>query len=344
MFRTRTFVLALVGFALVSQVANRAVAQKVIVSRGFNYAIASFASGAERQAQPNLWVFEVQYKSLRMVEIPITDKKTGVKKKELIYYLVYKVVNRVIEQKSDDPERTPVNDFDKTPVPETFVPEIVFASNDNGDRRSIKDSIIPEAQKFIQAREQRKLFKGIKLLNTVEIVRKVPQAVPSADKEPPTLYGVAIFRGVNPATDFFTLYLSGFSNGYKLVNGPVSYDDLKAMADADELKVGDQIWEGNLKVDWKGAVEVGNLFKENNDPPANADTTQYYYTVTPVRADDNTQIWRKTIIQKYRRPGDRINQKEQEIRVDGDARWIFVPDDIDLSTDTPVSTAQGVSP
>jgi hypothetical protein len=335
MHRTRCFCLALLAFTFIGTNIDAVQAQEVAVTRGFNFALASFATGAERQAQPNLWVFEIQYKTLRMIKMPITDKKTGVKKDEILYYLVYKIVNRVIEQKQADPEKTPVNSFDKSPVPETFVPEITFATNDNGDRRAIPDSIIPEAQKYIERRERRKL------LNTVDIVRKIPQAVAADVKDPPTLHGVAIFKGVNDDTDFFTLYLAGFSNGYKLVKGPVSYDRLKALVASDGLQVGDQVWTGNIKQDWKGAVDVGDLFNDQNEPPANAADTQYFYTVTPARADQTTQVWRKTVMQKYWRPGDRFDQDEREIRNRDEPRWIYIPDDIDLEQESPATASNG---
>lgn len=337
MSRTRVVLLVLFALAIVGQPTDQVVAQETIASRGFNYLVPSFASGAERQGQPNLWVFEIETKNLRMVEIPITDAKTGEMKNELLYYLVYKIVNRIVEQNPEDPEKTPVNAFDKSPVPETFVPEITFASNDNGDRRAVRDSVIPEAHKFIEGRERRKL------LSTVDIVQKVPQAVPLDDKAPPEIYGVAVFRGVNPDTDYFTLYLSGFSNGYKLVNGPVTYDELKTLAGSGDLKLGDQVWNGNIKADWQGAVEVGDLFNPRNDPPADAETAQYFYAVTPKRAGKSTQVWRKTVVQKYWRPGDRFNQNEKEIRNEDEPRWIYVPDDIDLKKESPVATAQSAS-
>ncbi len=56
--------------------------------------------------------------------------------------------------------------------------------------------------------------------------------------------------------------------------------------------------------------------------------TQWYYTVTPDRADDTTTIWRKTLVQKYWRPGDELEQNEREIRTQGEPRWIYRPDDI----------------
>jgi hypothetical protein len=334
MYRTRVYCLALLALAFLGQKSESVHAQETTLTRGFNFAVGSFASGAERQAQPNLWVFEIQYKTLRMVKIPITNKKTGVKKNEILYYLVYKIINRAIEQKPNDPEKTPINQFDKSPVPETFVPEITFASNDNGVRRVIADSIIPEAHKYIEGRERRKL------LNTVEIVRKIPQAVPTDQKDPPALHGVAIFKGVNDDTDFFTLYFAGFSNGYKLVKGPYSYDQLTVLVENDSLQVGDQVWDGNVKSDWVGAVDVGDLFNVNNEPPADADK-QYFHTVTPARSDKNTQVWRKSVVQKYWRPGDRFDQDEREIRNRDEPHWIYIPDDVDLSKEAPATASNG---
>lgn len=321
--------------AICGSLVQTATAQKPVGVKGFDYQALPFASGEERQAQVDLWVFELQFRSLRMIEVNITDPRTKLKKNELIYYLVYRAVNREIERKTDASDTVPVNDYDKDPVPDLFIPQITLVTNDNGERTVVPDSIIPEAQAAIQARER------IKLVNSVQVVQRIPQAVPVDATDPPAIYGVAMFRNVNPKTDFFTLFLSGFSNGYKLVKGPVAYADLQVLADAGEIDVSDQIWNGDFESTWRAAAEVGDLFDDKGLLPSDADSSQWYYTVPPDRADDNVTVWRKTLIQNYWRPGDEFKQNEREVRGQGDPRWIYRPDDAlpPAAVAAPVSTA-----
>lgn len=307
--------------AILDACAQSAVAQKPLGIKGFDFLAVPVASGEERQAQIDLWVFELQFRSLRMIELPITDPRTGAKKNELIYYLTYRAINREIERKEDLSDTVPVNVYDRDPVPDLFIPEITLVSNDNGVRKAVPDSIIPEAQFAIGKRERIRV-----LANSIQAVQKIPPSVPVNATDPPAIYGVAMFRDVNPETDFFTLFMSGFSNGYKLVKGPVAYADLQVLVDADEIRVNDQIWNGSFESNWTAAAEVGDLFNADGLPPANADT-QWYYSVPPDKADDNVTVWRKTLVQKYWRPGDAADQNEREIRAQGDPRWIYRPDD-----------------
>jgi hypothetical protein len=311
-----------------------AVAQKPLGVKGFDFLAAPFASGEERQAQNDLWVFELQFRSLRLIELDVTDPRTRMKKKELIYYLTYRAVNREIERQEDLSDTVPVNVYDKDPVPDLFIPQITLVSNDNGVRIAVPDSIIPEAQAAIQRRERIRV-----LVNSVTAVQRIPPVVAVDATDPPAIYGIAMFRNVNPETDFFTLFLSGFSNGYKLVKGPVAYADLQVLADAGEIRVNDQIWNGDFETRWQAAAGVGDLFKEGAVPPADADTTQWYYTVPPEKADDTVVVWRKTLIQKYWRPGDKFKQNEREVRAQGDPRWIYRPDDAPDKPQSDVTTA-----
>jgi len=333
MSRNLLFTLALIssGFAVLAS----APAQEnpvTPVGRGFDFLVKPVASGEERQSQPDLWVFELQMKSLRMLEVELTEPGTNRKKKELVYYLVYRAINREIDRRQDDPERTPVNEYDKEPIPDLFVPQITLVTSDNGKRTVVPDSILPEAQKAIQLREK------MKLSNSVEAVRRIPPVVSADTPDSQAIHGVAIFRNVDPDTDYFTIFMSGFSNGYKLVKGPVTYTDLEDGVRGGTIQPGDQIWNGALDSEWQAAAGVGNLFRPNASRPADADTAQWFYTVPAERSDDTVTTWRKTLTQKYWRPGDRFDQNEAEVRREGDSRWIYRPDD-DVAPDNGTATA-----
>lgn len=300
---------------------NSILAQEASTKGGFDVVALPVATGEERQAQPDLWIFELHFKSLRMIEVEITDSRTGTRKPELLYYLVYQAINREIDRKEQEEDIRPVNDLGENPQADFFIPQISLVTTDNGNRTVVKDSIIPEAQRAISRRE------GLRLLNSVEAAQQIPPAVPKDTEDPESFYGVAIFKGVPADTDYFTLFFAGFSNGYKLVKGPVTYDELKSIADAGRLLVSDQVWNGDLTSEWRAAAQVGDLLRPNKFPPDGASTQQWYYTVTNDRVDDSVTVWRKTLIQDYWRPGDSFDQNEREIRSKGQPRWIYRPDE-----------------
>lgn len=320
----------IVAFAVLGSVA---IAQQIDSSKGFDVVAKPVATGEERQAQPDLWIFELHFKSLRMIEVEVTDARTGTKKPEIFYYLVYRAINREIDRKQQDEEIRPINDLGENPPANFYVPQISLVTTDNGKRTVIRDSIIPEAQRAISQREQ------LPLLNSVEATQPVPETVPLDAEDPESFYGVAIFKGVPDDTDYFTLFLSGFSNGYKLVKGPISYDELKQLGDNGKLLVSDQVWNGNLDAEWRAAAQVGDLLRPDKFPPDGAADQQWYYTVTNDRVDDEVIVWRKTLIRDFWRPGDSFDQNEREIRAKGLPRWVYRPDDAGKPASDAVETA-----
>lgn len=297
-------------------------AQQVKPSRGgFDVTLEARATGEERNNQSNLWVFEVQFKSLRMVSVPTTDAKTGQKVDRAYHYLVYKAINREIVVRKDEADARPINTFDPVPGPEIFVPACMLITTDNGVSKVYKDVIVPAAQAAIERREK------LKLLNSVQAMQPVPEAVAEGTLDAKGYFGVAIFSDVDPNADYYTTYLSGFSNGYKLVKGPVAYAELKRMASAKQLRINNEVWNGNPESEWRAAGDFANLFDSLRPMKPGADETQWFYTVRPENADASTIIWRRTILQKYWRPGDRFDQFEAEIRSQGRPIWIYRPDD-----------------
>lgn len=188
-------------------------AQQAQLSEGFQVTLDATATIKEMNAQNNLWVMEVTLKPMRMRWVELTDPQTGTKKKELVWYLVYKVVNRPLEARDQTVDLTPVNDDDPLPTP-LFVPEFTLVTNDEGGPEIYPDVVLAEAQADIVQREKRPLK------NAIQIVGPVPPLTPKEAKEENAIYGVAMWRGVDPDTDFFTVYLTGFSNGYRTITGP----------------------------------------------------------------------------------------------------------------------------
>ena len=295
-------------------------AQNVLSDRGFDYKAEARASGDERNSQQGLWVLEVQYKTLRMIFLDLTDLKTGKKKKELIWYFVYKALNRPVEGQQDDSDKEPVNQFDKPQSEKpVFAPEFTLVTNDNGAQNIYQDEILPEALAAIIKRERQDLK------NSVEVVGTIPDPTPfeAARADENVVYGVAMWRGVTSKTDYFTVFLSGFSNGFRYVHGPVSYDQLVKLANSGDLLKSDNVWDG--KADWVTAGNIGGLFDSNEQPLQDVDASSWFYTSSGEELDLNSppMVWRKTLSLEYWRPGDRFRQDETEVRPRTDPKWVY---------------------
>ena len=93
---------------------------------------------------PELWIAEVQYKPVRLMRLDIRDPKTGVVQKELVRYMVYRMILRdptelagaetaELRRKLADPNLDPANTLD----PEVTKPLADAAFHpENGRRRS----------------------------------------------------------------------------------------------------------------------------------------------------------------------------------------------------------------
>lgn len=300
-------------------------AQPPVNKYGFNQIVPVQTTGDERASQSNLWVLEVQFKTLRQVRLLLPDPKTGEERDEIIVYLVYKIANRGIGETKEESDTKPTNSFDAEVTPTQFVPELTLITQD-GPNKIYADSLIPAAEKMILKREQKLLPAGAFLKNSVKIEGAIPEeSPPGAEK---ALYGVATWRGIDPTADRFSIMLAGFSNGYKLVRGPVPYQALLDRANARKLTFSDQIWNG--KSAWKAASETYNLFDAKKPGPPDPDANIWFYSTTHdrVTADEEQPIvWRKTLLQRFWRPGDEFNRQEKEYRFDGDPEWIYQPDD-----------------
>ncbi len=222
---------------------------------GFNQKVAATTVGNERSRQPSLWVMEVDLKPMRLIWVDMPDPKTGELKPELFYYLCYRAINRPIEIPATR-ETEPRNRPDPEPGPPFFIPEFTLIPTDTDEKQVFLDAIVPKVVEAINRKERRK-FK-----NSVTIVGAIPEATTEKANDDNALYGVALFRGVDPEIDRFTVYMNGFSNGYEVSKGP----------------------------------------------------------------DGQPLMLRKTIRQKFWRPGDKFDAESLEFRFDGEPDWIFRPD------------------
>lgn len=247
------------------------------VSRGFDQQLAAVANGDEIQRQPDLWVFEISFKPMRMIWVDTTDPKTGEVSRDQIWYLAYRTINRSIAARADDTNTTPVNELDPLPGKNLFIPEFMLMTFDQpgSDIPSLVqlDEVIPQAVAQVNEIERRRTTEPL-FLNSVDIVQPLPDPVPVDAENPDWIYGVATWMNVDPETDFFSITMRGFSNGYEVRQGP-------------------------------GGEPV---------------------------------IWRKSIVQRFTRRGDRFEPSQREFEFDGPPQWVYLPDPTSGNPAIPSST------
>src|SRR5436305_13844739 len=100
-----------------------------------------------------------------------------------------------------------------TGKPRMLVPQFSLVT-DTGKR--YEDTVIPQAVKNIQAREDL----TIPLLGAVDIMGMIPPSTKEGIDD--AVYGVAVWEGVDPKADRFSVYVRGLSDGYQLVTPPGS--------------------------------------------------------------------------------------------------------------------------
>ena len=247
------------GLACMACVASPLQAQKKPDNDGFDRVLEVSVGGTELISQPRLWVYETHFKKIRMLRMMVTDPKTGKRKQEFIWYMIFKVMNRDLNRLVDTTDTLPQNVADPQPD-ELFLPELTLVTDDNNKLVIYDDVVLPEVQAEIAKRERL----DQPLLNTVQLVGKVLPI--AAEGEPSqTLYGVAIWRGVDPQTDFFRVYLTGFSNGYQVTKGPDGKPLLLRKTIVQEFwRPGDQFEQEEAEIRFKG--DAAWIYRA--DPPA----------------------------------------------------------------------------
>ncbi len=207
---TRLFAFALLGFAAWSAlVPVDAVAQ--MPKRG-EIRIVPVATGEERTSQDKLWVLDVYFKPMRMIPVELTDTKTGEKKLEYVWYIAYRAMHRKTNERVN--EQAPKNDVDPPVSPPLFIPEATLIVTDNDRQDIYPDQVIPEALAAINKREK------ANYKTAVSIVGPLPEPTEPGGGDDNALWGVLMWRGIDLEADKYTVYLTGFSNGIRKLNGP----------------------------------------------------------------------------------------------------------------------------
>lgn len=213
---------------------------------GVETIVTPLISGEEFNRQPGIWALEIRFKPLRMITVELPDpRNNGKTSKQLVWYLAYRVINR-----AGDTQANPSEVPDEKPM---FTPEFLLVTEDTTPQKRYFDRVIPVAQAAINKRERHNYRTAVELLGDL------PALTPANSKSLKSLDGIAMWRGVDPKADKFKVYMTGFSNGYRI----------RKLPNGEE------------------AVE------------------------------------RKTIVQEFWRPGDEIDQHEEEIRPTGEPQWIY---------------------
>jgi hypothetical protein len=177
---------------------------------------------------PALWMAEVQFKSVRHRLMEVVDPQSGESRLELVWYLVYRVIQRDYTElagdsridllkKLQDPDTQPQNAIDGVEGYPLQLPRFVLRTDDSEQSVEYVDEVNAEVQRAVFLRELEGRTEGLRLLSSVEAITEVVDPVSVNDPDPlsKAVYGVAIWRGVDPETDYFTITMTGFSNAYR---------------------------------------------------------------------------------------------------------------------------------
>lgn len=169
----------------------------------------------------DVWGLQFSFKPLRMIYVDV-PQPGGTVERRLVTYLVYKVQNTGEVLKPVVAEGGVVSTEIGQGGPIRFIPQFVLESHDRtatGERvtKSYLDREIPAALPEIRQREMR----GGRLLTTTEMAE---QEIPvSGDRADRGVWGVAMWEGVDPRIDFFSVYVGGLTNAYRWVDLPGVY-------------------------------------------------------------------------------------------------------------------------
>jgi len=177
-------------------------------------------SARERLNMPQIWGFEFSYKSPRMMVVDIPDEQ-GRPQRKLVWYLPYRITNRTDSEKM-------------------FVGEFTLET-DTG--KKYDDRVVPIAMRAIEIREDpRKEWH-----DSATVAGMVP--VSPKEGAARSVHGIATWYDVDPKTDYFSIFVTGLSNGYtmeKADDGPE-----RAVRKTLELKFwrpGDEFFENEREI------------------------------------------------------------------------------------------------
>jgi hypothetical protein len=138
-----------------------------------------------------VWVLDFKFKDPRLIKVDVPGRG-----QKVCWYLWYQVINNTAE-------------------PRTFIPDFELVTH---DRRSVHhDQILPKVQEAVRQLEDPTNY--LKIKNSVTIAAE-PIPPSRKDAEPRAVTGVAIWDDVDPDSNYYSIFISGLSNGWAVTDDP----------------------------------------------------------------------------------------------------------------------------
>ena len=158
---------------------------------------------------------EFSFKPVRFINVDVPTSE-GRMEKTVVWYMVYRVTN-------------------KNEAPFRFVPRFLLESWDT--QKVYPDRQIPVAMPLIQDREN----PPARLLSTIEIAGEIPPSPPGQEV---SVWGVAMWEGIDPRTDRFSIFVEGLTNAYKW------QDDVASFKVGDPPATGRKLLQKTLQINF----------------------------------------------------------------------------------------------
>lgn len=174
----------------------------VVLTSGLSFVVAQTEGGFnEREVkneriigdQAGIWVLNFKFKDPRLITVDIPGRG-----RRLCWYLWYQVINN-------------------TGQPRSIIPDFELVVADKEKPATYHDQVLPKVQEAIQKIEDPTGRLNIK--NSVTIAAE-PIPASKQDAFPRAVTGVAIWDDVNPEANYFSIFVSGLSNGWVLSETP----------------------------------------------------------------------------------------------------------------------------
>ncbi|HTU18854.1 MAG TPA: hypothetical protein VMG10_12415 [Gemmataceae bacterium] len=144
-----------------------------------------------RSPTSKVWVLDFKFKDPRLIKVNVPGRG-----QKVCWYLWYQVIN-------------------KTAQPHTFIPDFELVTT---DRNTVHhDQILPKVQDAVRQLEDPTDY--LKIKNSVTIAAE-PIPPSKKDAEPHAVTGVAIWDDVDPDANYYTIFVSGLSNGWAVTDDP----------------------------------------------------------------------------------------------------------------------------
>jgi hypothetical protein len=156
-----------------------------------------------------IWALEFGFKPLRMIRVDLPGANGGLVSQQ-VWYLVYYVKNNgrhLNPAPQQDQQGHVTYTTDRVDHSIRFFPGFVLQCHDVG--QAYLDEVLPRAVERIRQREdpRRPLHNSVTISDV-----SIPVSTKYEDR---SVWGVATWVGVDPRTDFFSVYVQGLTNAYR---------------------------------------------------------------------------------------------------------------------------------